>query len=102
MATFKSGISTSGLASTPAPQASFQRRQSLGEYEIDVTLSKTGRLELITTPSAFYHFLNHMHEIQKYLDRDYDGWVEEWETLAEYTLDGIDLTDVAPTLHVIR
>lgn len=77
MGTFTSGVSTSGLASSPDPQIAFSRRQTPGEYEVRITLSSGGKLELIVTRHSLVQLASLMTEIGKHIDKDFSEWQRE-------------------------
>lgn len=74
MASIKSGISTSGLASSPPPAQAFSRRHAFGEYQVNVTLSSSGRLELITTKERLDGLIRHLDEVVREMIEDERRW----------------------------
>lgn len=74
MGTFRSGISTSGLASSPPPAQAISRRMVPGEYMVNVTLSSSGKVELITTPDRLAGLIGHLDEVLVEMVEDERRW----------------------------
>lgn len=74
MGTFRSGLSTSGLASSPPPAQAFTRRMVPGEYMVNVTLSSSGKVELITTPERLNGLIIHLGDVLTEMLRDQRVW----------------------------
>lgn len=98
MATLITGISTSGLASSPLPHVAWNRNDDHrpGEYKVQLNATSSVKLELILQGDTLHHLVSHLVEIDHLIDDDLQKWRRDWHTLRELATTGVDLSSLNP------
>lgn len=77
MATLITGISTSGLASSPLPHVAWSRAERPGEYNVRLNASTGLKLDLIITAGTLHHLVSHLIEIEDLVATDEAKWRQD-------------------------